>query len=128
MRKVRWLGPSDTALPVHVRYRPLGSPWDVSKRSYGHVAAVLVTGVVRVTGVVGCGAGVGYREGIPGGYREVLYRVLPTHPPGIALTGIARAQPVARHAYLRPPGTPARLHLASAHLAPRTQICLLGPI
>ena len=111
---------------VPVRYSPLGSPTDASKRSYVHV--LRVTGPWRggsaghERGLVGTrGGAVG---GVPGkgytGYypaRLHWYCQGPTRPQ----IGIARAQPLpgtgicARQALQ--PAAP-----ASAHLAPRTQI------
>ena len=72
MRKVAWLGPSDT----RVRNRPLGSPWSTSKRPYVQCARYLGSAVHDAQNggaVLG-----GYLEGgIPGGYQGWVYRVLP---------------------------------------------------
>ena len=103
-----------------MRFTPLGSPWTGLKLLLEHGAhrgmggPAAVRGGRWVPGVVQAG-----------GYQGGLYRVLPLHPPGIALAGligIARAQPMPDVRILRPPGTPGTLQAPSAHPAPRTQM------
>ena len=104
-----WLGLSDTLEPV-VRYRPLGSPWPTLNR----VSLLYVYGrLVRGRGAYRVGTGVGY-TGYWVGTTPLPPSTLPywSREPRI---GIARAQPVAGSAFLRPPWHSRALAGPSAH-------------
>ena len=101
-----------------VRYRPLGSPWACPNVLFRGVYRCRHASFMRCRWRVyrgWCGQGGYWEGGIPG--------VLPTHPPGIPLIGIARAQLMAQErpvphaqALQGPPGPSAHLDWTSSSI------------
>ena len=113
------IAPCGSGSPYTVRSTPLGSPWVSLKRSYVHLRVTILLEEPRCAERP-AGSWSAWAD-VPGVYLGgVLYRVLPL-PTRTRYIGIARAQPAAPRAYLRPPGTPGLPGSPSAHPAPRTQ-------